>query len=162
MWQDLAVLKGNRQMTRVVATYAFYWSIGTLVQLTVFVYARDVMDLPEAEQSRQLGLLAWGAGLGSVTAGILSAGIIELGLVPIGGLLFSAAALTLALPYHWYFVTAGALLMIGFAGGLVNVPLYSYIQFKSPIEKRGAVLAANNFVTFCGMLTATLAYYFVI
>ncbi len=42
-------------------------------------------------------------------------------------------------------LTAAALFFVGFAGGLVNVPLYSYLQYRSPVEKRGSILAANNF-----------------
>lgn len=156
--RDLSSLRVSREMIHVVLTYAFYWSTGTLGQLAALAYG-SYLKLNKTESTPLLGIVAVGAGLGSVAAGVWSAGIIELGLVPVGGLLFSVANLALYFTHHSYVGAMTGLFFIGFAGGLVNVPLYSYLQYRSPPEKRGSVLAANNFVVFLGMIAATAAYY---
>lgn len=159
MRNDLSSLRINRQMPRIVAAYSFYWSLGTLAQLTALAYGTYVLRLSKSDATPLLGMLAVGAGVGSIAAGVWSAGIIELGLVPIGGLIFSLSSTALFFTLKSYPLTMAALFGIGFAGGLVNVPLYSFLQYRSPPEKRGSVLAANNFVVFIGMLLATAAYY---
>ncbi|MCE9605393.1 MAG: MFS transporter [Planctomycetia bacterium] len=159
MAADLRSLRVSKHMSMVVATYAFYWSLGTFSSLTTLSYAAEILHVKDLDRGMLLGALTLGAGLGSVAAGILSAGIIELGLVPIGALLFSLASAALYFTFDSYAATVVALLVLGFGGGLVNVPLYSYIQGRSPPEKRGSILAANNFVAFLSMLAATGFFY---
>ena len=159
MWTDVRSLRLSRQLAIVVLTYAFYWSLGTLAQLAAIGYGTYELKLNKTDSAPLLGMLAVGAAAGSVAAGAWSAGLIELGLVPVGGMLFSLCCWAVLLVPGSYDVAAAALFGIGFAGGLVNVPLYSYIQCRSPASKRGSVLAANNLVVFTGMLAATTAYY---
>jgi acyl-[acyl-carrier-protein]-phospholipid O-acyltransferase/long-chain-fatty-acid--[acyl-carrier-protein] ligase len=156
---DLNALSISPQMMRVVVTYAFYWSFGTLAQLAALAYGTHVLHLSKTDSTPLLAMLAVGAGLGSVAAGIWSAGIIELGMVPIGGLIFSLSAVAACFTNHSPFATGAAFFGVGFAGGMINVPLYSYLQYRSPQAVRGRVLAANNFLVFLGMLGATAAYY---
>jgi acyl-[acyl-carrier-protein]-phospholipid O-acyltransferase/long-chain-fatty-acid--[acyl-carrier-protein] ligase len=159
MANDLQTLRVNKNMSRVVVTYAFFWAIGTFASLTTFAYAETVLHVKDLDRGMLLGVLTLGAGLGSVFSGIASAGLIELGLVPIGALIVSFASASLYFTHESYRATLVALFGIGFGGGVVNVPLYSYIQGRSPPEKRGAILAANNFVAFLSMLAATGCFY---
>jgi len=160
MATDLRSLRVSKHMSMVVATYAFFWALGTVAQLTTMSYGAEELNLKDHfEKGKLLGALALGAGLGSVFSGIASAGIIELGLVPIGALLFALANAALYWTTDSYVATFISLIALGFGGGMVNVPLYSYIQGRSPPEKRGAILAANNFVAFLSMLAATGFYY---
>ena len=156
---DLRTLRVSKEMLHVVLAYAFYWSFGTLAQLTALAYGTHVLKLSKTDTTPLLATLAIGAGLGSIAAGVWSAGIIELGIVPVAGMIFSLAATALCFTHHSYEATAAGLFFIGFSGGMVNVPLYSYIQYRSPVEKRGSILAANNFLVFLGMIAATGAYY---
>ena len=157
---DLRSLRVSKYMSMVVATYALFWALGTFAQLTTLSYATEELDLKNHfDKGKLLGALTLGAGLGSVFAGIASAGIIELGLVPIGAALFSLGSMALFFTAGSFEATVAALIVVGFGGGMVNVPLYSYIQGRSPPEKRGAILAANNFVAFISMLAATGFYY---
>lgn len=159
MINDVRTLRSSRSMTRVVVTYAFYWSLGTLAQLTTLTYAPTVLGVSKADTAVLLGILALGAGVGSAAAGLLSAGLIEVGLVAPAGFLFSVSSMALYWTDQSYYATAGALFGLGAAGGMINVPLYSYIQYQSPLEKRGTLLAANNFVAFLAMLAATGLFY---
>lgn len=157
--QDLRSLRVNRRMSMVVATYAFYWSLGVFANFSAISYAAEVLDVKKFNAGIVYAAPAFGAGLGSIAAGILSAGIIELGLVPIGALILSISSISLYFTGHSYALSVAALLGLGFGGGMLNVPLYSYIQGRSPADKRGAILAANNFVAFVSMLTATGLFY---
>lgn len=156
---DLRALRINRRMQLVVGAYAFYWLLGMLAQLSAIGFGTHDLNLEKTDATPLLGMLAVGAAFGSVAAGGISAGIIELGLVPIGGFLFTAGCAALQFTHDSYAGSMAALFVVGMAGGLINVPLYSFIQYRSPIERRGAVLAANNFIVFCGMLAATMGYY---
>ena len=41
---------------------------------------------------------------------------------------------------------------LGFSAGVFDVPLASYLQHNSPIEKRGSILAATNCLAFSSIL----------
>ena len=58
-----------------------------------------------------------------------------------------------------YWVACFFLLTTGISAGLFNVPLESYLQHRSPREKRGSILAAANLVTFVGILFASLLFW---
>lgn len=162
MVNDLRVLQQHKALTWVVCVYAFYWALGTLAQLTTLSYAPLVPAMSKAWSSALLGFLALGAGVGSAAAGVLSAGLVEIGLVAPAGFIFSFSAMSLFWTSGSYFATAAALFGMGFGGGMINVPLYSYIQTFSPKERRGTILAANNFVAFIAMLAATGFFYVVL
>ncbi len=48
-----------------------------------------------------------------------------------------------------------ACLLLGFSGGLYDVPLQAYLQYHSPEKTRGSIFAAINFMTFSGTLAAS-------
>ena len=113
--------------------------------------------------------LILGVGGGSILAGIASGGRIQLGLVPwgaIGMIVFST--LLCFSPNHFIdgtfsnsgmWIACGLLLCLGISCGFFDVPLASYIQHHSPTEKRGQILAANNFMLFTSMLVIGGALY---
>ncbi len=47
-------------------------------------------------------------------------------------------------------------MLLGISAGLFDVPLAAYMQDRSPPEHRGSILAASNFLTFGGMLIASV------
>ena len=49
--------------------------------------------------------------------------------------------------------------MLGVSSGLFDVPLAAFMQDRSQPEHRGAILAASNFLTFSGMLAASIGYW---
>lgn len=52
----------------------------------------------------------------------------------------------------------GLLFLLGASGGMFDLPLESYLQENSPRETRGSILAANNFLTFTGIIGITGVY----
>jgi acyl-[acyl-carrier-protein]-phospholipid O-acyltransferase/long-chain-fatty-acid--[acyl-carrier-protein] ligase len=116
-----------------------------------------------------LGSLVVGVGVGSVLAGLWSGGKVELGILPLGagglavfsfllftveGELVDPAGYTLS-----YVAACIFLLFLGISAGLFDVPLAAYMQDRSPVEHRGAILASSNFLTFGGMLLASFVYW---
>ena len=57
-----------------------------------------------------------------------------------------------------YIAASLLLFLLGFFGGLFDVPLAAYMQHYSPKESRGSILAASNFLTFSGVLLVALGF----
>lgn len=139
---------------------AYFWSLACLLQLNLLLYGNGVMLLGEKLIGFLGAAVAAGIGTGSVLAGILSRRKVELGLVPIGAL--GMAAFSVSLFWTWRLgtgnvalgSTVAALTLLGLAGGFFIVPLQTLLQQEAPSNRKGAVLAAANFLAFTGMLIA--------
>lgn len=161
-WRDLKLLAHDPRLFRVALGIAFFWSFAALGQTNIDAFAEESGGIFEMERMPLLISLILGVGGGSILAGIASRGQIELGLVPwgaIGMIVFSVCLYlspehfidgTLNQPGLW--ISCAFLLLLGISAGFFDVPLASYIQHHSPIEKRGQILAANNFMLFGAML----------
>jgi 1-acyl-sn-glycerol-3-phosphate acyltransferase len=106
-----------------------------------------------------LVLVGAGAGLGCLTAGLQGHPLRSLGLIPLGatGLLLALAWATTSLhglTGHAPLPLAPCLLL-GFMGGLVNVPLRAAYMAAVPADARGNAMAVMNFVIY--VLTINLA-----
>ena len=104
---------------------------------------------------RAMGLMGVGAGVGCLTASWQGHPRRCLGLVPLG-----AIGLLLALLWATGAACSGALpvvacFVLGFMGGLVNVPLRAAYQAAVPADARGNGMAVMNTVIY--VLTTTLA-----
>ncbi len=161
--RDLRTLASRRPLLLASLGSAYFWSLGLLANLNVDKFARPELVTDQQHVSLLLGILTLGIGLGSALAGVLSAGRIELGLVPFGALgmavgsilLFTVpqgVGIPLSPPYYWACLW---LVALGCCAGLYDIPLLAFLQDRSPRESRGGVLAANNFLSFSGMLLAT-------
>ncbi len=167
-WRDLKLLGEDPRLFRVALGIAFFWSFAALGQTNIDAFAEESGGIFEMERMPLLISLILGVGGGSILAGIASRGQIELGLVPWGtvGMIIFSICLFLA-PEHFIdgtlnavglWVSCAFLLLLGISAGFFDVPLASYIQHHSPIEKRGQILAANNFMLFSAMLLIAVGY----
>ena len=168
-WRDLKLLASDGRLFRVAIGIAFFWSFAALGQTNIDAYAEESGGIFELERLPLLLSLILGVGGGSILAGIASGGRIQLGLVPwgaIGMIVFST--LLWFSPSHFIngtfsnsgmWIACGLLLGLGISCGFFDVPLASYIQHHSPTEKRGQILAANNFMLFTAMLVIGGALY---
>lgn len=167
--RDLRTLTSDRPMLRVALGMMFFWSLGLLANLNIDQFAMEGGALQESDKSLLLVSLVVGIGVGSVLAGIWSAGRVELGMVPLGAagiaissMLMFAVQGTIIEPSAgatvWFVLACVLLLGLGFSAGLFDIPLAAYMQHRSPVEHRGAILAANNFLTFSGMLIMSFVY----
>ncbi len=166
--RDIVILSENRAMLRVALGMMFFWSLALLVQLNVDQFATEGGAKEQTQNTLLLASLIFGIGLGSVLAGVWSGGKVELGILPLGagGLalfsfcLFSIEGKMLDPGYTLSYLAACVFLAgLGTSAGLFDVPLASYMQHRSPPAHRGAILAANNLLSFGGMFLASLGYY---
>jgi acyl-[acyl-carrier-protein]-phospholipid O-acyltransferase/long-chain-fatty-acid--[acyl-carrier-protein] ligase len=171
-WRDLRLLAGTRPLFRVALGIAFFYAVAALAQMNIDQLVDEGMrsgQAPDSAKSPLLLALIAGMCAGSVLAGIWSKDHVELGIVPLGALGITLNSLLLFTVPHVLFepdagVTAGyiwagaLLLFLGISAGLFDVPLAAYLQHRSPLESRGSILAASNFLTFGGVLLAALLF----
>ena len=160
--KDIFQLFSYRTLFRIALGISFFWAIAAFAQLNIDVFATESGGIIESDRTPLLIAVVLGIGFGSVAAGIVSAGRIELGLVPIGAtgiaifsflLWFAPADFINSDPYNFEMImTCTFLAGLGFSAGVFDVPLASYLQHNSPIEKRGSILAATNCLAFSSIL----------
>jgi len=149
---NLAALREHEAVWLSIVGLAVLWGVA---QLTVAIFGEHLKTtLGITDTVTAQGLLALsGVGMiaGSLFAGRMSRNYIETGLIPVGSV---GVALSLwLLPAQTTLFGMGAVLTaFGFFAGLVLVPLNALIQYFTPEEKLGTVLAGNNFVQNVGML----------
>jgi acyl-[acyl-carrier-protein]-phospholipid O-acyltransferase/long-chain-fatty-acid--[acyl-carrier-protein] ligase len=163
---DLRKLAADHRLLLVALASAFFWFLAALSQVNVYLYGTTELHIEQAYVGPLLGLLALGAGVGSVVAGVWSAGRIDLGIVPLStfGIIVSAVLLWIipsvtTAPLVAYGLTCVGLLLLGLAAGMYDVPLQAFLQQNSPLATRGGILAAANFMSFSAMLVASIAFW---
>ncbi|MBX3432473.1 MAG: MFS transporter [Pirellulales bacterium] len=169
-WRDLQTLAHTPAMLRVALGIAFFWTLGGLANLNIDQFAVEGLATKQSQMSGLLVCLVVGVGVGSVLAGFWSKGKVELGMLPLGAgglaivtyLLFTIEGELFDPSGEWtlsYVAAAALLFLLGFSGGLFDVPLASYMQHYSPQDRRGSILAASNFLTFSGIVLASIAFW---
>ncbi|MGL6194515.1 MAG: 1-acyl-sn-glycerol-3-phosphate acyltransferase, partial [Thermoguttaceae bacterium] len=166
--RDLADLFSYRYLFWIAIASAFFWGLAALSGTNIDKFATQFLCVKQEYVGLLAATLSIGIGVGAVLCGLLSRGRIELGLVPIGA--FGIGVFLIFLGFNpspngngiqesvftVSFIYAAVMLFImGACAGLYDIPLAAYIQQKSPIEKRGRLLAAYNFFSFSGMLLFT-------
>ena len=159
IWKTVKSISEDRYLLMSVLTASYFWLVAAYAQMNLIPYGIDLMHLAP-ENSNVAGYLylvtAVGVGSGAILAGLLSGRNIEFGIVPIGAFGLSASLILLnsaADSFDWaiFFI-----ILLGISAGLFLLPLNAFIQWKTPSHRRGAVLAASNFLNFVGILGATL------
>ena len=162
--RDMGALLSKRTLFLAAAGSSYFWALGMLSQLNIYLFANEVLFVPQQRDvGILLGVLTIGIGCGAVLAGIWSRGKLELGLVPFGAAGIAVTSMLLAtVPggaaghpattgYYW---SCFWLLALGMTAGLYDIPLQAFLQDRSPPESRGSIMAAYNFLAFAGMLAA--------
>lgn len=154
-----SVIKEIKQYKNLFLTLiglSYFWSIALLYQLNIILFAKQESGLSDVETSLYMLALGVGIGVGSVIAGKVSNGKVELGLVPIGSISLSLCSLFLYLSVNYFYICFILFLLAGISAGFFVVPLASFLQKKSPLEKRGSYLATANFCFFSCMLLISI------
>lgn len=139
---------------------AYFLFIGAFTQLNVIPFAIDSLKLNEIYGGYLFLSTALGIVFGSYLAGKVSKQRVELGLSCFSGIVISFLLLLLSIFSHHIFAVIVLLVLLGVFGGFFIVPFDSYVQLFSPSEKRGQIIATNNFLSFCGVLVASFALFF--
>jgi acyl-[acyl-carrier-protein]-phospholipid O-acyltransferase/long-chain-fatty-acid--[acyl-carrier-protein] ligase len=160
--RDIISLSQMGALFRVALGIVFFWAIAGWVQLNIDVFAEQSGLLVESHRTPLLVATTLGIGIGSAFAGYISAGRIRLEMVPWGALGMAICFFLLYLAPADFIqekllnsrmiLVCLMLAALGFSAGAFDVPLAAYIQHNSPIEKRGAILAATNCMAFGTML----------
>jgi acyl-[acyl-carrier-protein]-phospholipid O-acyltransferase/long-chain-fatty-acid--[acyl-carrier-protein] ligase len=157
-----SAIRADRVLWLTVLGQGFYWTIVSLVGQTIPVFARQLVEGSPQENTLQmlpLLVLALGTAAGSVLVGRLSAGKVEVGFIPLGGTGITLCTLLLGLLGPDLAGIVGTLLLMALLGaccGFVTVPLNALLQWRSPPDRRGAVIAFGNVLTFLGILIGSL------
>jgi acyl-[acyl-carrier-protein]-phospholipid O-acyltransferase/long-chain-fatty-acid--[acyl-carrier-protein] ligase len=153
IWQTLVGIRKDVYLLTAVLASAFFLHIGAFVQINIIPYGIDGLGL--AEKSGYLFLAAaLGIGLGALLSGKLSGRNVEIGIVPFGALGITLSTFALAAcPDHVPTVSV-LLVILGVSAGMFIVPINAFIQFSSPHQKLGKILAASSFLSWVGVLLA--------
>lgn len=138
---------------------ASFLFIGAYFQLNVIPYAVQSMGYTEVAGGYLFLLTAVGIAIGALLAGKLCHEYAEVGMACLAGMIVSTILFLLGLLYHFPLFIFAALFGLGLFGGLYIVPFDSFIQRYAPNQRRGQIVAAANFLSFCGVLVAPILLY---
>ncbi len=134
----------------------FFWLVASVLFQVIVVYVTTVLELSNTLASSAVGVLMVGIGAGSILAGRISRRRVEYGLIPLGATALTAFTLLFGILAPGYWLALPLLFAMGVAGGLINVPLNALKQWRSPADRRGAVLALSNIFLYAGILVGSL------
>jgi acyl-[acyl-carrier-protein]-phospholipid O-acyltransferase / long-chain-fatty-acid--[acyl-carrier-protein] ligase len=139
---------------------AFFLFIGGFVQLNIIPFAIQSLHLSEVDGGYLFLATAIGIALGSFIAGKLSKEEANLALSCLSGFFLAFFLLLLFVFSHFFYVVIVLLVLLGLFGGLYLIPFDTFLQVKSQDSQRGQIIASSNFLSFCGVLLASLSLYF--
>jgi acyl-[acyl-carrier-protein]-phospholipid O-acyltransferase/long-chain-fatty-acid--[acyl-carrier-protein] ligase len=128
------------------------WTIATLIPPPVMAYGLKTLQLPELLASVPLLALGIGMAAGCVLAGKLSGSKVEYGLLPLGALGLTLSTFAFAAIGPGLFGMVAIMVCLGIGAGLLFVPLNALLQWRSPADRRGSVIAMANVLTYAGMV----------
>ena len=140
---------------------AFFLFLGAFVQLNIIPFAIQSLHLTDVQGGYLFLLTALGIGSGSIIAGKISGKTVELGIVPLAAVGVAASCFMLDLFSDQLLPVVPLVMVLGFFGGMYQIPMDSYIQVASPNQSRGQIVAATNFMSFIGVLSASVLVFLV-
>jgi MFS family permease len=156
---DLWHTRSDRLLRTVIVGDAYFWFLGSLEILMINSLGRDELGMSNSMTSALAVAPMVGIAVGGVLAGRLAVGprwhrVLAPSLAALSVLMLLAwAAATLDVPLA---LRAAALLAVlaamGVAGGLFMVPQEAFVQTRPPLGRKGAIIAAANFLAFGGIL----------
>ncbi|UVT14848.1 MAG: MFS transporter [Nitrospira sp.] len=152
-----AAIQSERMLRMAIPMEIMFWTIASLFGQNVIVYAKAVLHLSDAMAGLPLTILSVGIGVGAMLVGRVSRNRVEYGLIPLGAIgvfvtLLSLGILAPALTGMFLLMAA-----LGVASSFIFVPLNAILQWKSPSDRRGAVISFSNTCVFTGILLGSLA-----
>ncbi|MDR3346661.1 MAG: acyl-[ACP]--phospholipid O-acyltransferase [Campylobacteraceae bacterium] len=151
--KNIRIVKSNKDIWLSIIGLSIFWGISQMVIAAFPAHYKMVTEDSNAVIIQGiLCVSALGLISGSMIAGIYSKRHIELGIIPIGALGIFAALWGMTFASN-AFSFGFCSLVFGFFGGLFIVPLNSVIQYFSSDSQMGKILAGNNFVQNCVMVS---------
>jgi acyl-[acyl-carrier-protein]-phospholipid O-acyltransferase/long-chain-fatty-acid--[acyl-carrier-protein] ligase len=151
LWHQITLMRRDPPLFLAVAGNTYFWFLGSLLSLTVFVYGPDVLHIGPSKTGLLSAAMAMGIGLGSLVAGYVSDNKIEYGLIPLGSIGMTVTGLFLGGMHHGIVGSAVLLATLGFWAGFYAVPVNALIQHRPKEEDKGGIIAASNLLSFVGI-----------
>jgi acyl-[acyl-carrier-protein]-phospholipid O-acyltransferase/long-chain-fatty-acid--[acyl-carrier-protein] ligase len=152
------ILKDHILLLSIAGLFLFWFVISLLGQ-NVLVYAKTLVE-EIGKGEFWLGIppasFGLGIGIGAMISGRMSGERIEYGLIPLGSIGFAIFSSLLGLTQPEMGGMVIILILMGISSGLITVPLHSISQVRAPAEKRGAVIALENFFSISSMILGSL------
>ncbi|RMH31174.1 MAG: MFS transporter [Nitrospirae bacterium] len=156
IWIAWNAIRDDRMLRFAIVGAIIFWTVASLVGQDIIIYGKAVLHLTDTLTGLPLAAFAIGIGIGSILAGKISGPKVEYGLIPFGAM--GIGLLLCLLGVHQPSLRGTLFLMsvLGLASGFVVVPINALIQWRSPDDRRGAVIALNNTAVFSGVLVGSL------
>ena len=159
-WQGatrtLREFRGDRHLIVAMYGYAYFSVVGAFLQAAVIQYGMERLGYDSVKATTLFLYAALGIASGGWLAGRWSGRNIEFGIVPVGALLIAGSTAWLAVAAHSLVSVAGGLFAAGVGSGLYVVPLEAFMQWRSPAERRGEIVAAGGFLSWVGVFVGAL------
>ena len=173
-WRTVVALRAQAGAFTAVLGISWFWLYGALLLAQFPAFGRYVLGGDEGVVTLMLAVFTVGIGVGSMACAQLSRGRLALRWVVPGALGITVATLDLAWAAAQFpgsgtlqavaaWLASGEswrivadLLVIGAAGGLFIVPLYTQLQLRAEEKSRARAIAANNIVNALFMVVGAL------
>ncbi len=156
---QIRIMRQDRILFLAVLGNTYIWGLAALLQLNIVFYGTDVLHLSEKQNGILQAALSVGIGVGSLLAGYLSHNKIEYGLIPLGSFGITVFGILLHRPNLTVASICANLALLGLAAGFFVVPVNALIQHRPDADKKGAVIASANLLSFAGIFIASGVYY---
>lgn len=157
-WENIvATLRAHRHdrfMMLAILASAYFSLISAFIQLNLIPFAIEHLGLSETAGGYLFLFAAFGIGAGSLLAGRCSGRNIEFGIIPAGALMIALSTMLMFILPYGVNTTRGLMFMAGVGAGLFIIPVEAFIQYRAPREQMGAIMAANGFLSWAGVLMA--------
>ena len=157
----LAITREDRRVFNAVLGISWFWFFGTVLVAQLPSYTRVNLGGDGSVNTLVLTLFSIGTGVGALLCERMSGRRVEVGLVPLGAFGLTAFGIDLYLAHPgvavahgldwWAFLrSAGSwriafdLSMIGVFAGFYVVPLFAFVQARTPRDRLSRVIAGNN------------------
>jgi acyl-[acyl-carrier-protein]-phospholipid O-acyltransferase/long-chain-fatty-acid--[acyl-carrier-protein] ligase len=159
LWHQISLMRRDPPLFLAVVGNTYFWFLGSLLSLTIFVYGPDVLHIGPSKTGMLSAAMAIGIGIGSLVAGFVSGNKIEYGLIPLGSIGMTVTGLFLGGMHHGIIGSAVLLSVLGFWAGFYAVPVNALIQHRPREEDKGGIIAAANLLSFVGITLSSGVYY---
>jgi acyl-[acyl-carrier-protein]-phospholipid O-acyltransferase/long-chain-fatty-acid--[acyl-carrier-protein] ligase len=149
-------IRADRILKLTLIGQILLWAIASLIPAPILPYASKVLHLSEVAAGLPLAALGIGIGVGCVLAGKLSGAKVEYGLLPLGALGLTSGTLAFAIIGPDIVGTMIIMTLLGIFSGLLSVPLNALLQWRSPPDRRGAIISFANTLVYVGMLIGSI------
>ena len=160
IYRTLKYTRTIRHLLPAIFGSSYFLLIGAFTQLNIIPFALQSLNFSEVAGGYLFLATALGIAFGAFVAGKASRKRIELGLSCLAGIGIALFFILLSIFPSNVFAVIGCLFAIGLLGGAFIVPFDTFIQLNSGNERRGQTIAAANFLSFTGVLIASIALYF--